>query len=111
MMIMFENKDEMIDETMVEDVQQPDAEQLMEQEFQTEQEEKAELSPEEYRNLFVVLREKYNRKIFQKGSIEAEKIMQDAHEEVCELAVAGDSSAQIGSNTATKHCQKILNIQ
>lgn len=107
---MFENKDEMIDETIEEGVQveNVDAEQLMDEQYQTEQEEQAELSPEEYRNLFVALREKYNRKIFQKGSIEAEKIMQDAYEEVCELAVTGDSSAQVLLANWFKHGNQAL---
>ena len=63
---MFENKDEMIDETVEDSVQveNADAEKLMGEQYQTEQEQQAELTPEEYRNLFVVLREKYNRKIY-----------------------------------------------
>lgn len=108
---MFENKDDMIEETMVDDnpqTTQADAEQLMDEQFQTEQEEQAELTPEEYRNLFVALREKYNRKIFQKGSIEAEKIMKEAYDEVCELAVGGDSTAQALLANWFKHGNQAL---
>ena len=77
----MENQEEIIEET------NPEAQ-------ERQNEEQPELSPEEYRNLFIALRQKYDRKIYNKGSIEAEKIMQEAYTEVCESAVMGDAISQ-----------------
>ena len=78
----MENQEEIIEESTQKETQDKQLE------------EQPELSPKEYRDKFIALRQKYDRKIFNKGSIEAEKIMQQAYTEVCESAVMGDSVAQ-----------------
>ncbi|MBQ3494010.1 MAG: hypothetical protein IJA69_01200 [Clostridia bacterium] len=61
---------------------------------QNQPEEDIEYSAEEYRDMFIRMRAKYDKKLIHKGSIEAEKILKEAYMETLELAVGGDVVAQ-----------------